>query len=59
MLKILSPLARLEDVEPLIQVGADEFYAGFNNELFKQANKRENPKASFSDIETLKAELEE
>lgn len=53
MLQILSPLARLEDAEPLMEVGADEFYSGFINAHFQHGNKRENPKASFSDLSAL------
>jgi U32 family peptidase len=55
---ILAPLSRCEDVQSLIDAGADEFYFGIVDPRYLNANKREQPAASFDDFGKLECALE-
>jgi putative protease len=52
-MKILSPLSKVEEVEPLVKAGADEFYCGLVNQCAPLNDRPNNSKFNFSNIGEL------
>lgn len=53
MMKILSPLVREEEVQPLAEAGADEFYCGLVNPGGALNDRPNNDRNSFGDVTHL------